>query len=178
MRSRRSITGAIACIAALSAAMPAAAPASSLLSGYGGPGQGSQVILGSSLVNGPPKGGGGSQGGGGSTGAGESSTAVTGGLGTRAGSGSKAPTGSVAHKPASGGHGKKAKGRAVGGSSSGSRSSRGEAAVRPAAAGSETLGVSGMDLVYILAGLGALILTAVLTKRIAHTSPPAESAGS
>ena len=61
MRSRRIITSAIACIAALSAAaaMPVAAPAGSLLSGYGGPGQGSQVILGSSLVNGPPKGGGG-----------------------------------------------------------------------------------------------------------------------
>ena len=87
MRSRRIIASAVICIAGLLAAMPAAASAGSLLSGYGGPGEGSQVILGASLVNGPrggggSPGGGGSQGGssragGGSTAGGESSTVAT-----------------------------------------------------------------------------------------------------
>lgn len=49
------------------AALPATTHANPLLSGYGGPGQGTQVILGASLVNGPG-GGGGSNGGGGSKG--------------------------------------------------------------------------------------------------------------
>jgi hypothetical protein len=185
MRSRRIITPAIACIAAILAASPAAAPASPLLSGYGGPGQGSQVILGSSLINGPPKGGGGgggSQGGGGSTGAGESSSAAAAGrLGTATGSG-EAPAGIMVHKHVSttGAHGTKAKGVGVHGSSSGSQANPAlptHAAVRPAAEGSETLGVSGIDLLYVLIALGALALTAVLTRRIARTSDPAGSAG-
>jgi hypothetical protein len=180
MRSRRIITPAIACIAAIWAASPAPAPASPLLSGYGGPGQGSQVILGSSLVNGPPKGGGGgSQGGGGSTGAGESSSAAAAGrLGTAAGSG-QAHAGAVVHKHRTT-TGTKARGVRVQGSSSGSGAypaSPAHAAVRPAAVGSETLGVSGIDLLYLLLALGALVLTAVLTRRIARTSDPAGSTG-
>jgi hypothetical protein len=51
--------------ALLVAALPATAYANPLLSGYGGPGQGTQVILGASLVNGP--GGGGSSNGGGAS---------------------------------------------------------------------------------------------------------------
>jgi hypothetical protein len=183
MKSRRIITPAIACIAAISAASPAAAPAASpLLSGYGGPGQGSQVILGSSLVNGPPKGGGGgSQGAGGLTGTGESSSAAAAGrLGTATGSG-EVPAGLVVHKHVSttGPHGRNAKGVEVQGTSSGSGASSASpthAAVRPAA-DSETLGVSGIDLLYVLVALGALALTAVLTSRIARTSDPAGSTG-
>jgi hypothetical protein len=183
MKSRRIITPAIACIAAISAASPAAAPASPLLSGYGVPGQGSQVILGSSLVNGPPKGGGGgSQGAGGSTGTGESSSAAAAGrLGTATGSGEVPPAGLVVHKHVSttGTHPRNAKGVEVQGTSSGSRASPASptrAAVRPAA-DSETLGVSGIDLLYVLIALGALALTAVLTSRIARTSDPAGSTG-
>ena len=178
MRSRRMITPAIVCIAALSAAMPAAAPASSLLSGYGGPGQGSQAILGSSLVNRPP-GGGGSPPSGGSAHTGESATAAQGSLGTGAGT----PTGSSAHgHPAKLGRaGKRASGGVRGASSGGSpahTASARDAAVRTSAEGSDTLGVSGMDLLYILAALCALLLTGVLTKRIARTSTPARGAGS
>jgi hypothetical protein len=176
MRSRRIITPAIACIAAICAASPAAAPASSLLSGYGGPGQGSQVILGSSLVNGPPNGGAG-----GSTSAGESSSPAGGSLGTRTGSG-EAPTGSVAHKHLSrtAARGERTKGRPVGGSSGGSPTypaAAADTAVRPAAEVSEPFGVSGIDFVYLLVALGALVLTAVLTRRIARTSDPAGGTG-
>ncbi len=197
MSSRRIITQAILCIAAVSAAMPAAAHGGSLLSGYGGPGQGSQVILGSALVNGPPNGGGGSRGGGSqgggsgsegsSTGTGESSTAakaasgVAVGVVTRSGGGNT-PTGGASHRHAAraGGHGSQAARRVSGSSSGGSRPypvSAREAAVRQAAEGSEPLGVSGSDLLYILLALGALILTGFITQRMAHTSA-ARGAGS
>jgi hypothetical protein len=193
MSSRRIITQAILCIAAVSAAMPAAAHGGSLLSGYGGPGQGSQVILGSALVNGPPNGGGGSRGGGSgsegsSTGTGESSTAakaasgVAAGAVTRSGGGGNTPTGGASHRHAAraGGHGSQAGRRVSGSLSGGSRPypvSAREAAVRRAAEGSEPLGVSGSDLLYILLALGALILTGFLTQRMAHTSA-ARGAGS
>lgn len=179
MRSRRVITPAIVCIAVLSAAMPAAAPASSLLSGYGGPGQGSQAIIGSSLVNGPPNGGGGRPRGGGSAGTGESVTAAQGNLGTGAGSPGRASVGSSAHRhPAKLGRpaGAGVRGASSGGSLAYPASAR-DAAVRAAAEGSDTLGVSGMDLVYILAALCGLLLTGVLTKRVARTSTPARGAG-
>jgi hypothetical protein len=192
MSSRRTITQAILCIAAVSAAMPAAAHGGSLLSGYGGPGQGSQVILGSALVNGPPNGGGGSRGGGSqhsagsagqdsSSGSGESSTGakaasgVAAGVVIRSGGGGNKPTGGASHRHAAraGGHGSQAARRVSGSSSGGSRPypvSAREAAVRQAAEGSEPLGVSGSDLLYILLALGALILTGFITQRMAQTS--------
>ena len=61
-------------LCALCLAVPAGAVASPLLSGYGGPGAGSQVILGSALVNGPRGGGGG--GGGSASGGGPSAPAT------------------------------------------------------------------------------------------------------
>ncbi len=54
---------------AVSAALPAGAQAGSLLSGYGGPGQGSQAVLGSTLINGPGGGSGGGAGSGSASGA-------------------------------------------------------------------------------------------------------------
>ena len=53
MRSHRTTIFIGAFCATLAVAAPAPALASSLLSGYGGPGQGNQAILGSALVNGP-----------------------------------------------------------------------------------------------------------------------------
>ena len=67
MTSHRSIS-IVALTAAMVAASPAVASASSLLSGYGGPGQGSQAILGSALLGGGSGGGGGGGSGGGSSG--------------------------------------------------------------------------------------------------------------
>jgi len=63
-------------LCALCLAVPAGAVASPLLSGYGGPGAGSQVILGSSLVNGPRGGGGGGGGGGSASGGGPTAPAA------------------------------------------------------------------------------------------------------
>jgi hypothetical protein len=61
MTNQRKIIAAAALLATFAFA-PTAAPASPLLSGYGGPGQGSQAILGSALLNGGQGGGGSSAG--------------------------------------------------------------------------------------------------------------------
>jgi hypothetical protein len=158
----------------LSAAMPVAAQGGSLLSGYGGPGQGNQAILGSSLLNGGggPKngggGGGGSENGGGSAGTGVSSTVGAGNTHAQAVRGGK---GSVASRHASttAGRGKQATGR-VGGAS-GRVSQVYPASARGAGAGkSETLGISGEDLMYMLLALCGLIFTGLLTRRMARTT--------
>jgi hypothetical protein len=186
MRSRRIIASLVVCLAASLAAIPAAASAGSLLSGYGGPGEGSQVILGASLVNGP-RGGGGSQGGssqtgGGSTSGGGSATvAATGNSADRVSSrGTGGHSASPRHVRTGAGGAKQVRGGADGGPAGGAAthsSLPAVAAVRPAAEGSDTLGVSGIDLLYILLAVGALVLTAVLTRRIASTSASAEGPG-
>jgi hypothetical protein len=154
------ITPTIAWLVALAAVIPAAASASPLLSGYGGPGEGSQVILGSSLLGGGGGGGGSSQNTGAPTGTGGSSKAGTGNLSTRS------------RRSLAGGHGKRATGPVGGASPSGSQvypaSARG-AASREAGA-SDTLGLSGENLMYILLALAALIFTGVLTRRMARTT--------
>jgi hypothetical protein len=153
---------------------PAAASAGSLLSGYGGPGQGNQEILGATLLNGP------SGGGGGGSASGEGSTrdsAVAGAEGVPAG----APAGGAS------------KGRA--GAAGARRHGRGQRSGKHAGAGAETastngfgprgalsarlassantvaspiLGVSDADLVYIFLALGALALTGALTRQLAR----------
>jgi hypothetical protein len=173
MRSRRTTTLTITFLAAVSAALPAAASAGSLLSGYGGPGQGSQVILGSSLI----KGGGGGDGrgnGGGSSGTGESSasgagsqqaTAATGALGTHT---------SRPAKPRSdhgaGGHAVPTGGRiGVAGATQAQAPSSPAAAVRAEPEGPTTIGVSRENLLYMLLALAALIVTGLLTRRMARS---------
>lgn len=165
MNSHRGlITTAAAILVGLSA-VPSAG-ASSLLSGYGGPGQGSQAILGSALVNTPGGGSGGSSSGGGAGGG-------TGGGGSIAAPGSASGTsgGGTPHTSAAAPSGS----RAAGAPTSGRSSVGGGAAHRlPAvsfahepAADTAPLGISGADLVYILLVLGGLMLTAVMTRRVA-----------
>jgi hypothetical protein len=159
-------------VALLAAFAPSVAPANSLLSGYGGPGQGNQAILGSALVNTPKGGGGGGAAGGG----GEASSSQP------AESSSSQPAGSAssrtggAGKPASGGHAKRrptASTRGDRGTKAGT--ARGDSVIYPAASrevatgGSRTLGLSGADFAYIILALGVLALTGFLTMRLGRT---------
>jgi hypothetical protein len=162
------ITPTIACLVALSAVMPAAAQASSLLSGYGGPGQGSQVILGSSLINGGSSGG--------SSGGGQSSTAGARGTGKASG----APgSGASKHAVTRGGAGRHPGGRVAGASGNGAQvyPTSSSALAREAGA-SQPFGLSGRDVVYILLGLVALIFIGVLTRRMARPPRQAGTGGS
>jgi hypothetical protein len=166
MTSNRTISLALLVIAAILSATPADASANSLLSGYGGPGQGSQAILGSALL-----GGGGSSGGGG----------VSEGAGTQSSSGlGKSSTGAAAVR--SGERvGDGAGSRARGGSARASGSATGaegvsgtNASVYPPASAERTYladaggagALSGGELVYGLVALAALALTALIAMRL------------
>ncbi len=184
MRSRRTITLTTACLLtlSLSAALPAAAPAGSLLSGYGGPGQGSQEIIGAGLVNGGSRGGGGSGGGGssgGSAAAVGSATAAAAGVATATSPAVAAPIRSRPGKraPSATGRAQRIKGQvgsvAAGGTTTSAALSP-DAAVQAVPGGSSALGLSNASLLYIALALAALILTGVFMKLLVR---PAQRVG-
>lgn len=151
------------------AAVPAVAAGGPLLSGYGGPGEGSQQILGSALLGGPAGSGsgtGGAGGGGAAASGGESlgsKSSATGGAGAGASSPRRVP-GAAARR----GRGSSAAGRSLTGAAEAPGSSA--ATSLTGAAGSDTLGLSSEDVTYILIAIGALVLTGALTRRLAHRS--------
>ncbi len=166
-----STTGALL-VLALSAAVPAVADAGSLLSGYGGPGQGNQAILGSALLNG--RAGGGGSTGGGSTGGGSLTAGTGGGEGAVGSRASEARTGAAGGGPAPKSTGREKHinnsrvGAASGAGSHPYRGTSGSAASRAQVGGSQTLGFSGGDALYIFLAVGALGVTAAFTRRLAR----------
>ncbi len=183
-QQRLTITATLLALAVLGAA-PTVASAGPLLSGYGGPGQGNQAILGSAVVNGGS--GGGHSGSGGSTGAGGHSSTGSSSAGVdAAGAGTAAPSAGTAPRAATGAsagakggapaaashNGRKQANRQLAGSSgTGSAASAGfstSSASRGGAGGGQTLGLSGADLLYILLAFGALVFTGVITRRLAR----------
>jgi len=145
--------------------MPVPAQANPLLSGYGGPGQGNQAILGSALLNGPAGGGGGASGGGasGESGSATTITSVSSAPGRRGGGSKRSRANSQSVAPASPPQ-KIAPPRR-------DASSAYLAAERGRAVGqSGALGLTGQDLLYIILALGALTLAAVFTRRLTQTS--------
>ncbi len=174
--SRTVVAGAVFAGTTFAIACPTGAVASPLLSGYGGPGQGPQAILGSTLLNG-------ASGGGGSSGSGAASlssapAATQAPAGARAAgslqqarrSGARHPDGS-----ASGARGQGSAGRAGRIGSSG-------AALYPAfepSASTGALGLSGQNLLLIALALAGVALLAALTVRLAtRTSTPSGTGGS
>jgi hypothetical protein len=165
---------ALAPLVALSASAPTVASAGSpLLSGYGGPGAGEQVIVGSTLLIGA-RGGAGS---GGSSGSGGSAGASQGG------SGASPPNGSRATLSGAGSNGGSIAGNRGGGSQARGalRAGRGvdprtgrananpyvyPAALRSASTDSPLLGISGGDMLLLIATIVTLVLTGVLTIRL------------
>jgi hypothetical protein len=173
MTSASKITpiGAVALTAliVLAAAVPAAS-ASTLLSGYGGPGQGSQSILGAALLNGPSGrgGGGGSTGGGGSSAREVDLAAPT--------TESSGPASSRRHPASGAARGPGA--RAHPPSAASKNASAAYIALERSRGSRPLLGLSGSDLLYVVMGLGALALTAAVTRRLAVRQPTSKSGGS
>jgi hypothetical protein len=180
MTSHRKSSLILTLLAVLMTVAPASAFGNSLLSGYGGPGEGNQAILGSALLGGGGAGGGSGSSGGSSGLRGSSSTdaGVGGQTGGQAGDQNATLTGSR-------GQGSTAHGRGVG--VAGSRGERGEASgggalaypvssgdnpSRVASVAANAFGLSGGDLVYVLLVLGALAVTGVVTGRLARMSRP------
>jgi hypothetical protein len=157
MREHRKIPCFLAALAGLATVSPAAASANSILSGYGGPGQGNQVILGAALLN-----GGGSAKGGGSPPPGPPSLNL-GAPPPRAGA--SRPAGRhLAGRTRGSSAGREVINAPTGAVSTYSVSLRG-------GAGHQWMGLSGEDILFVILGLGVLALAGVLTGRLARTQP-------
>ena len=181
MKSHRTITY-IGAILAVATALPGSAVASPLLSGYGGPGQGNQALLGSALVNGP-------RGGGGSSASSGSSASTSGGIAEseRSSEGQVSGSGSDARK---GGGGKSGSSPARHSLHSGAATPAHGKPSRPAAAPSfypaaerlpadsrgGSLGLSGTDVLLIVLAAALLVSLGLLTRR-ASVSGERESTG-
>jgi hypothetical protein len=164
MKSNRKITPIIALAVTLSAFAPSSAPASSLLSGYGGPGQGAQAILGSTLLKGPSGGAGGGSAGGAPTG-----TAPVTAIGTQGASGG-GPTGTRGvgtRRHAAARHGSQ-RSPAVGGGSGRSYSRLGVS--RTSAGDAGVFGLSDSVFLFALLALAALLFTGLLTRGLTKAS--------
>jgi hypothetical protein len=148
----------------LALAAPLAAQAGPLLSGYGGPGQGNQAILGSTLIGGPG-GGSGSSGGGPEAGAAATAPAqATSGTGT-------AQAGATRTRGASSSS-RGAGGAAIAGARAAQPTLAGELGDRSYrgyenAGSSSALGLTGADIAYIVLAAAALVVTGLLTRRLA-----------
>ncbi len=175
MRLRRAFTlgAALAATVSLSIAAPAHA-GNTLLGGYGGPGQGSQVILGATLINGP-------SGSGGSSGGSASGGGSTGALSPAVAAATGAPAAAAGQPDARSSGGQVSAARGTGGSGStpgarpaytptagGSSQSLARASTPTAAVGATTLGLSGQDLLYVALVLAALVLTGLSTMLLAR----------
>jgi hypothetical protein len=169
MTSHRTISLTMTLLAVLMAAAPSSAWANSLLSGYGGPGEGNQTILGSALLGG---GGGSSSSTSGSTGSSSSGAAGAGGNGITPNGSSGAARGR-AKGPAGGRSGSRGgSGEASGGAARAYTVVSPSSVSQPALGASETLGLSGEDLGYVLLAFGVLAFTGVVTRRLARTTRP------
>lgn len=163
MNSRQKIIVAAAVVAALMGAVPVSATASSLLSGYGGPGQGSQAVLGAALLKGPSNGGGR---GGGPTGGGAGAAALA-ASSSPVPQGSS-PSGASRRAPTPAGHAKRGTHPAPAASSPAYPVSGSLA--RSVSGGSGALGLSGADVLYIILALVALALTGAATRQLTRGS--------
>ncbi|HEX3911682.1 MAG TPA: hypothetical protein VHW67_13385 [Solirubrobacteraceae bacterium] len=188
MRTHRTVIFIGALLAALAVALPASATASSLLSGYGGPGQGNQAILGSALVNGPRGGGGGggssdSSGSSGESAASssqaassESSASGSPGSGSSGGSGGSAGARHSSHGATRASRHEAAKAQggagtpAAGTGTTTAAASFYPAAERTPAGEGGVLGLSSSDLIYVILGFAVLVFLGVLTGRLGRGS--------
>lgn len=143
---------------------PACAGAGSLLSGYGGPGEGNQEILGAALLGGPTGGGGGA-----GTGGGGSSAGVTG-----AGASEARSDGADKQPRHTGSKGAGARTSTQGTSKAGAPAypaTVSQPYIETRSVGTPTLGITGDDLVYLLIALAVLVMTAGFTRRLAVRRP-------
>jgi hypothetical protein len=161
MKSHGQITTAALAALALLLCVPATAGATNpLLSGYGGPGEANQAILGATLSG---TGSGGSGAAGGPSAASDTPRTLEvapAGAGSGSAPRSSGSSAHQTHRPATKARG----GSDASGAASGAYAARGPAA-SDAAAATEPLGVNGTDLLYIILAFGVLLLTALVTRR-------------
>jgi len=162
LRRHRVIRATVIAVAALCLQATSASASSTLLSGYGGPGQGNQAIIGAALIGG----------GGGSGGSSGSESAAAGANGSAPASivlprtPSKTTARGRSHRSATGRRAKPTSSGAASGSNGSTRPAT------PAAARSTggALGLTGSDLLYVILAFCVLVGTALLTVRLSGRS--------
>lgn len=158
-RQRLTITLTLVGLVVSALAATAAAAANPLLSGYGGPGEGNQAILGSALLGGPTGGGGSTSGGAGAEGSGPTAASTDPTAAAR--------TAQRAHAPVAAGAGSR-DGKASPGRARPYAPPPGLTSTQGRVADSQAVVLSGTELLYVLLALGALVLTGALTRRLAR----------
>jgi hypothetical protein len=195
MKNHRVISYSCAALAAVLLAFPVAAQAgSSTLSGYGGPGEGNQAVLGSALVGGH-RGGGGSGGGSGGQGSSSGEASATSAPAVQPGaSPGQAAQGTGQARSSSGGSGSGSGGAGSGNAQPSSRSQttrRGTQAQPattprsyypaaehvPAGGQGTVLGLTADDLLYVILALVILVLVGLFTRRLDDSASSARTRG-
>jgi hypothetical protein len=168
MKIGRTIIETAACAVTVGVLVVPNASAGPLLSGYGGPGQGSQAILGSVLLNGPGAGGGSSS----SAGAVAARQSSAGSLAVPQSASSTPPRAPVHRSRHATLAGRSPRHNAAGGPT------RSPLPITPAyaraertGAGSGTLGLSTADFLYAVLVLAGLALAGVVTRRLSRATP-------
>ena len=149
--------------------VPLAAQGDSLLSGYGGPGAGTQAILGATLLNGSGGKGGGTQGGSGPP-VGGGPGGVT--SGAQVGPSERASPSASSHASSGAAASQEPHPRRPSRASQGAAAAAGGGAVAGESAGSQELGLSEGGLALVLVAVAGLALTAVLTRMMARQTGP------
>jgi hypothetical protein len=166
LRQRLTTTFALLALGSCCAFVPAASASSTLLSGYGGPGEGNQAILGATVIGGA----GGSKGGGGSNGGGSAGTGSAAPQ-TVSIEASQAPvqTPKASGATGSGGRSGAAKPQAhprrqkATGATTAAGATAPAKAVVAGAVSAPALGLSGSDIAYVVLAFLVLTLTAFVT---------------
>jgi hypothetical protein len=172
MKRHRKIISIGCSVVASLGALPAVSEAGPLLSGYGGPGEGNQAILGSALLNGPGGGGGGGRGGAGGVGTRAGSQVANGSSSTVAAAGTTSSPSSVTTDATStlGGTRQRAprkEARARGRQKPAVASSFYPASeTLPAGQQSTALGLSGEDLVLLILAACAVVLIGAFVRQL------------
>lgn len=161
MKTHRRIIRAGALTAIAIAAIPVSANANPLLSGYGGPGQGSQAILGSQLLGGGGGGGNGSSAGSQAAPAQAASLALPVTSSEQRGKGGAHPRASLRHTA----------GLGRGSTRHPEELALYRAAERGGAPSAPALGLSGADLLFIGLAFAGLAFMGLFTRRLARGGP-------
>jgi hypothetical protein len=165
MKAQRRIITSVGVVVVAAACLPAGVQANPLLSGYGGPGQGNQAILGATLL----------KGGGGGGGSGTLATASSdGSVSDESASGSvAAPAGAQSPKPSGGGP---ARGHAIAQRQASRHPVDPESAYRALersanVSSDHALGLSGSEIALIAVVLAVLAMIGTVTWRVARPRP-------
>jgi hypothetical protein len=162
MKLARNIDRGVLVVATVALALPALARANPLLSGYGGPGQGSQALLGATLTG--PRGGGGAS----SSGEATPASAIEAPAASTAAAQTQGTPSGTKHASTRNRRSQHSSSAPAGAGSSGASGPTQTGLVPARSVHADTAGLSSGDLALILLGIGVVAATGILMARLAR----------